>query len=181
MLCFNVRCNTNRKHHLFIDIKPIYVANTEDEDQKDNMQFDKLTIPEFIINLECSDDYIKTQVMKMAEKDVQGTSLEEKSKKMEFLGDRKYCILLDLIPRLEAFRKVNADETTLLNYFDEREIHPLNVPIDQEGTTPETVMTAVKKFIGKAHNYGPTPEETAAIKKQEEETKVKDNDDTTKI
>jgi adenylate kinase len=82
---------------------------------------------------------------------------------------------------LEAYRKINSDESTILNYFDEREIHPLNVHIDKDGMTTDAVYALVKKFVGKAHNYGPTPEEVTAMKKQEEEEQVRNQTQSTNV
>jgi adenylate kinase len=64
-----------------------------------------------------------------------------------------------LTKRLEEFRAKNTEENTMLNYFDENEIHPLILSI--ENTTEAALIAAMYKHIGKPHNYGPTPEQVA--------------------
>ncbi len=90
------------------------------------------------------------------------------------------------------FRQQNEDDITVLNYFDEQEIHPyhiselenhvlltLTVQIVskdvEEDLGPEStkVMEAVKKMIGEPRNYGLTPEEKMEEERKHLEEKVK--------
>ncbi len=78
--------------------------------------FDKLTMPEVVISLEAPDDFLKKRVMNLPEGLVAGTHNNEEG----------------LIRRLTEFRAVNEEDTTVLNYFDELEIHPEHVGKSRE-------------------------------------------------
>jgi hypothetical protein len=64
----------------------------------------------------------------------------------------------------------DADETTVLNYFDEREIHPLVVPL--EAMDADKAFASMVKHIGKPHNYGPSAEKIAEKRRIDEERLV---------
>ncbi|KAI9209622.1 uncharacterized protein BJ171DRAFT_560904 [Polychytrium aggregatum] len=128
----------------------------EGKDDKGNPNVDDLTIPEFVLTLECSDEYIKENVMALPESAIAGTKNAEEA----------------LVRRLEEFRAMNTDENTVLNYFDELEIHP--IPIAVENVAPEDVMGTIIKHIGKPHNYGPTPEQLAEKRRLAEEAKIRE-------
>jgi adenylate kinase len=77
---------------------------------------------------------------------------------------------LELTKRLEEFRSNNTEENTVLNYFDEQEIHP--VPITVDSNNLQAVLDVIISKIGKPHNYGPTPEQIAEKRRILEEAKV---------
>ena len=72
--------------------------------------------------------------------------------------------------RLEDFRLNNTDESTVLNYFDELEIHPISVQVEDKDS--EAIFSTMIKHVGRPHNFGPTPEKLAALRLQEEERLV---------
>lgn len=39
----------------------------------------------------------------------------------------KVIVVADFLERLDIFRKQNIEDTTVLNYFDELEVHPEHV------------------------------------------------------
>lgn len=57
----------------------------------------------------------------------------------------------------------------MLNFFDEREVHPLIV--STETNTSEMVFNILQKKIGKPHNYGPSEEQLIEMKKRQVEEK----------
>lgn len=77
-----------------------------------------------------------------------------------------------LSSRLDKFRSENTDETTVLNFFDEQEIHPtvLNV----ETITPGKLVNAAIAKIGEPRNYGPSLEELREKKRIEEDQKARE-------
>ncbi len=97
-----------------------------------------------------------------------------------------------LTKRLEAFRAQNTDEKTVLNYFDEHEIHPIiintdhrvDVKIDEPvqldssnrvvADAIERGFTNTKDKLGKPRNYGPTAEQLAERKRVKEEQMFKE-------
>ena len=76
-----------------------------------------------------------------------------------------------LLKRLEEFRKLNTPETTVMNYFDEKEVHP--IVLSTETNTLEQVFAILLKKFGKPHNYGPSEEQLAEKKKKDAEEKVR--------
>nr|CAD7573970.1 unnamed protein product [Timema californicum] len=69
-------------------------------------------------------------------------------------------------------RRNNTDETTVLNYFDELEIHPMRFsPSDEKSPLLEDTTQTIIDQIGRPRNYGPTTEEIDEIMLKEEERK----------
>uniref|UniRef100_A0A8C9TEV8 Adenylate kinase 7a n=1 Tax=Scleropages formosus TaxID=113540 RepID=A0A8C9TEV8_SCLFO len=114
--------------------KELFAAN-EDEAEETNSKiptFNKKMIPEFVFSLEASDAFLINRVMNLPESVVQGTHLAQEP----------------FLRHLTAYRDVNTEDETVLNYFDELEIHP-----------EQTGRVKVCKILGKPRNYGPTKEE----------------------
>lgn len=65
-------------------------------------------ITEFVISLNASDEFLKNRVMNLPETVVAGT---------HYTQDR-------FLRSLSLFRELNTEDETVLNYFDELEIHP---------------------------------------------------------
>ena len=66
---------------------------------------------EFVISLNASDEFLRNRVMNLPENVVAGTHNSEEG----------------LQRRLLEFRTLNSDDETVLNYFDELEIHPEHI------------------------------------------------------
>lgn len=88
-------------------------ADEADEEAEDENvpQYHKLMMPQLIISLDASDDFLRQRVMNLPEKVVVGTHNTEDG----------------LIRRLAEYRAVNTDDDTVLNYFDELELHPEHI------------------------------------------------------
>ncbi|KAJ3142639.1 Adenylate kinase 7 [Physocladia obscura] len=125
----------------------------EDDNEK-NTSIDEVTGPEFVITLEVCDDFVKDRMMNLPEIATADSKNSEEN----------------LIRRLEEFRNANTDENTVLNYFDELEIHPFSVSVRSNDSEP--VFDLIRNHIGKPHNYGPTLEQLEAKKNAEEEAKA---------
>ena len=65
-------------------------------------------MPEVVVSLDATDEFLKQRIMNLPESVVAGTHNTE-----EGLGRR-----------LADFRALNTEDDTVLNYFDEFEIHP---------------------------------------------------------
>lgn len=90
-----------------------YLADDEEE-QEENSKipvYDKGTMPEVVLSLEAPDDFLKQRVMNLPEQVVAGTHNTEAG----------------LTRRLADFRSLNEEDNTVLNYFDELEIHPQHI------------------------------------------------------
>ncbi|XP_052327315.1 adenylate kinase 7-like isoform X2 [Oncorhynchus keta] len=118
--------------------------------------FNKKIIPEFIFSLEASDDFLKERVQNLP---------ESVAEKMHYSKD-------EYLTRLKKFRKANVEDATVLNYFDELEIHPEHIEVNN-AVDPEygAVMDKITRLVGRPRNYGPTPEEREEMeRKSVEET-----------
>lgn len=128
-------------------------AEAEEEDEggaKTNI------LPEFVIGLEADDEFLCMRVMRMSEKQIQGTHYTE---------DR-------MVSRLSEFRRNNTEDNTLLNLFDIAEIHPLM--IDATTDIQERIINLITDKLGPKRGYPPLKEIEAAriaeeLRKKEEE------------
>lgn len=133
----------------------------EDDDEMENeenpVDYDAKIMPEFVISLNASDELLRKRVMNLPENEVAGTHNTEEG----------------LHRRLAEYRSVNSDDETILNYFDELEIHPEHIDVTQDHT-PQMRQTVEKiiQIIGKKRNYGPTLEEIAEMKRREVEREL---------
>ncbi|ORY48290.1 P-loop containing nucleoside triphosphate hydrolase protein [Rhizoclosmatium globosum] len=134
------------------------IFKPNEDDMKDDKPavIDEVTGPEYVISLDVTDEFIKERMMNLPESATVDTRNSEEA----------------LLHRLESFRASNTDETTVLNYFDELEIHPFTIAVTSNDYEP--VMEAITKFIGKPHNYGPTLEQLEEKKRIAEEMKAKE-------
>lgn len=83
----------------------------EEEEQEENGKmpvYDRATMPEFVISLDSTDDFLKQRIMNLPE------SVVAKTHNTEDGFNR----------RITEFRALNEEDATVLNYFDELEIHP---------------------------------------------------------
>ena len=133
--------------------------NDEDgKEEKGLATCDETIIPDNVISLNASDAFIKERIMKLPESVVAGTRNAEEA----------------LTHRLEEFRVNNTDDTTVLNYFDELEIHPFIAPVENSQT--EKVFATMVKHVGKPHNFGLSPEKLAAKHLLEEQKLAKEQE-----
>ncbi|EDO36546.1 predicted protein [Nematostella vectensis] len=139
--------------------KELFAAEEGEEAEDESpLAYDKLTMPEVVVSLDASDDFLKTRVMNLPESVVAGTHNTEEG----------------LMRRLSEYRAVNTEDETVLNFFDELEIHPDNIDISQDSNDPKMCATVeqIKKLMGEPRNYGPTPEELAEMERKETEKRL---------
>ncbi|XP_041353358.1 adenylate kinase 7-like [Gigantopelta aegis] len=139
-------------------------ANEEDEEEETSKEtsYDQTIMPEYVVCLEATDEFLKQRVMNLPESVVSGTHNTEAG----------------LLRRLSEYKTLNTEDDTVLNYFDELEIHPHKIDVTKD--TSEMMQGTVekcKKIIGKPRNYGPTPEELEEMKRKEEEERLKKEED----
>ncbi|EDQ88502.1 uncharacterized protein MONBRDRAFT_32804 [Monosiga brevicollis MX1] len=101
--------------------------------------------PDFVILLDAPDAYLTDRVLSLPEQEVAGTRNTES----------------EYPSRLAKWRAENTDERTVLNYFDLHEIHPMT--IDVQGLSLDLVQRQLLDVAGAPRNYGPSPEEAAAL------------------
>ncbi|NXS33531.1 KAD7 kinase, partial [Pomatostomus ruficeps] len=130
----------------------------EEEETKGKMpKFNQIIIPEFIFSLTASDEFLINRIINLPESVVAGTPYTED----QFLQS------------LKLFRKLNTDDVTVLNYFDELEIHPqfIDVAVYEDSEKRLTVPKIIKE-IGEPRNYGLTDEEKEALERQAAEERL---------
>lgn len=89
----------------------IAVDEEEAEEEEGKSSYDKLTMPEVVVSLKAPDDFLRQRVMNLPETVVAGTHNTEEG----------------LMRRLREFNMVNTADETVLNYFDQLEIHPESI------------------------------------------------------
>ncbi|XP_071503445.1 adenylate kinase 7-like [Diadema antillarum] len=136
-------------------------AVDEEEEQEDNGKmpvYDRSTMPEFVISLEGTDEFLKQRIMNLPESVVANTHNTEE-------GFNR---------RISEFRALNEEDTTVLNYFDELEIHPEHLDITKETDAEnKNLMDQLVKVMGNPRNYGPTEEELEEMERVETEKRLK--------
>ncbi|KAK2541207.1 hypothetical protein Q9233_000853 [Columba guinea] len=139
--------------------------NAENEDEEEEIRgkmpkFDKLIIPEFVISLTASDEFLINRIINLPEKMVAGT---------HYTQDR-------FLQSLNLFRESNTDDNTVLNYFDELEIHPQFIDVAKfEDPENRFILKEIIKEIGEPRNYGLTDEEKEILeRKAAEESLVRE-------
>ncbi|KAJ8411819.1 hypothetical protein AAFF_G00154570 [Aldrovandia affinis] len=123
-----------------------------DEDEPEGTRaktplFNKNMIPEYILSLNATDAFLKNRVLNLPESAVDGTHYTQ-----------------DQFPRhLTSFRENNVEDETVLNYFDELEIHLEHIEITSSDDLEYlVVMEKIIEVVGDARNYGLTSDELEA-------------------
>ncbi|KAK7104086.1 adenylate kinase 7-like [Littorina saxatilis] len=138
--------------------KELFALEDEEAEEEGKASYDTAIMPEFVISLEASDEFLKNRVMNLPESVVAGTHNTEK----------------ELMRRLQEYRGNNTEDETVLNYFDELEFHPHRIDVTKDGShMMKNTVERIKKTMGAARNYGPTPEELEEMRRQEEEDRQK--------
>ncbi|NWH80805.1 KAD7 kinase, partial [Piaya cayana] len=125
--------------------KDLFNCNEDEAEIKGKIpKCNELIIPEFVISLTASDEYLINRIINLPERIVAGT---------HYTQDR-------FLQSLKLFRELNTDDTTVLNYFDELEIHPqfIDVAIFEDHENRMIVKKIIKE-IGVPRNYSLTDEE----------------------
>ncbi|XP_068847314.1 adenylate kinase 7 isoform X3 [Capricornis sumatraensis] len=130
----------------------------EEEEVRGKMfPYDKLIIPEFVCSLDASDEFLKERVMNLPESIVTGTHYSQ---------DR-------FLRALSNYRDVNTEDETVLNYFDELEIHPIHIDVGRlEDAQNRLAIKQLIKEVGEPRNYGLTDEEKAEEERKAAEERL---------
>lgn len=75
-----------------------------------------------------------------------------------------------MLRRLAEFRAINTEDDTVLNFFDENEIHPIIINAVEDTSEDMTaIFCIIIEKIGSRKGFQLTPEEEAEIVKAEKE------------
>ncbi|XP_071878435.1 adenylate kinase 7 [Bombus fervidus] len=126
-----------------------------DEELGEDAEIDTMhsIMPELVVSLEASDEFLKERIIQRPEKEIQGTHYTEEH----------------MMRRLKEYRKRNTDDNTPLNFFDEIEIHPLIIDVEDD-VCPDMFPTIYQclQRVGPPRNYGLTAEETRNARERAE-------------
>ncbi|XP_053922925.1 adenylate kinase 7 isoform X3 [Cuculus canorus] len=139
--------------------KDLFNSESKDEEETKGKirKCNELIIPEFVISLTASDEYLINRIINLPETIVAGT---------HYTQDR-------YLQSLNLFRELNTDDKTVLNYFDELEIHPqfIDVGIFEDPENRMIVKNIIKE-IGEPRNYGLTDEEKENLERRAAEERL---------
>lgn len=107
-----------------------FAVDEEAEEEEGKASYDKSIMPQFVISLEATDEFLKNRVMNLPESLVAGTHNTEK----------------ELLRRLADYRALNTEDETVLNYFDELEFHPEHIGNLKEITFKIFLRSFIIKF-----------------------------------
>ncbi|ELU08844.1 hypothetical protein CAPTEDRAFT_225393 [Capitella teleta] len=138
--------------------KELFAAEEDDEGEEGKGSYDTTIMPDTVVALNAPDEFLRHRVMNLPETVVAGTHNTEEG----------------LARRLAEYKAYNTEDETVLNFFDEMEIHPekLDITTDTSDNMSQ-IVEHVMKLMGEPRNYGPTADEMEEIQRQEEEKRVK--------
>ncbi|NXO19695.1 KAD7 kinase, partial [Cisticola juncidis] len=129
----------------------LFKEEKEDKAKGKMPKFNKIIIPEFVFSLTASNEFLINRVMNLPESEV----------------TRNHYTEIQFLQSLKRFRKLNTHDTTVLNYFDELEIHPQFIDIAvYEDSENRLAVPKIIKEIGEPRNYGLTDEEKEALERE---------------
>ncbi|XP_068609903.1 adenylate kinase 7-like [Brachionichthys hirsutus] len=130
------------------------------EDDTENQDFtlkqpecNKNIAPEHVFALNAADDFLTKRVQGLPQR---------KAENMR-------CTQEEFIPRLTRYRQLSSAEETLLDYFDELEIHPEHIEVTTADPEYTDVMKKITETVGIPKNYGLSPEEEEEEDRKREE------------
>uniref|UniRef100_A0A4W3JD38 Adenylate kinase 7a n=1 Tax=Callorhinchus milii TaxID=7868 RepID=A0A4W3JD38_CALMI len=122
------------------------------EEENSRTKLNKSLTAEHIFALDASDDFLKNRIMNLAESEVAGTHYTQEK----------------FLRHLAKYRDTNTEDETLLNFFEEIEVHPVHIDITKDTDPSNTALVEkITSLVGKTRNYGPTPEELAEIERKQ--------------
>lgn len=136
-------------------------AGLEDEDEWDAaaVGFNQKIMPELVVVLEASDEFLTERLLRLSEAEIRGTHYTEEHMLRRFREYRSGLTPLSSSPTelrgTILSRDRNTEEESPLQFFDEREIHPVFISVEED-PCPEmfTSLNICLKKIGKPRNYG---------------------------
>uniref|UniRef100_A0A3Q3WQU7 Uncharacterized protein n=1 Tax=Mola mola TaxID=94237 RepID=A0A3Q3WQU7_MOLML len=111
--------------------------------------YNKKIIPDHIFTLNATNDFLKMRARGLP---------QSLAAKMRYTEE-------EFVPRLERYRERSAAEDTVLDYFDELEIHPEHIG---------TGLRMITEIVGSPKNYGLSPEEQEEEDRRKEEERKHD-------
>ncbi|XP_032883499.1 adenylate kinase 7 isoform X1 [Amblyraja radiata] len=144
----------------YLQTKDLFGAEEEEEEEggmNKLPQYDKAITPEHVFALDVSDEFLKQRILNLPESVVIGTHYTQER----------------FLRHLAQYREQNTEDETLLNYFDEIEIHPTHIDVSHDNDAKNMpVVQQIIQMVGKAKNYGPTAEEQKELQRKEADERL---------
>ncbi|XP_034756516.1 adenylate kinase 7a [Etheostoma cragini] len=138
------------------------IFSDEDMDNQDLMPkkplYNKNITPEHVFVLNATDDFLMNRALGLPQS----------------VAEEMHYTQEEFVPRLTSYRQLSTAEETLLDYFNELEIHPEHIEVTTEDSEYTDVIKKITEIVGIPKNYGLSPEEQEEEdRKKEEEWKQK--------
>lgn len=137
----------------------LFGAPEEEEEESDDKKppVNERIIPEFVIILDASNDYLRERIMHLPEKVVAGTHNTE----------------LEFKRRLKTYTDL-GDESHSAKFFEDVDRPGETIKIDDDRSyNHRAIVEKIMERVKQPHNYGPTPEEQEQTKRKQLEEKEK--------
>ncbi|KAM9435519.1 adenylate kinase 7-like, partial [Clarias gariepinus] len=129
------------------------IFNDEEKEPENSrshlLPHDEKIIPEFVFSLDANDEFLKERVRNLP---------QSVAEEMRYTRD-------EFLQRLALFREENLEDKTVLDYFDELEVHPEHIDISVNDPENEATSRKIIEVVGEPRNY-PTPEEQEALERK---------------
>ncbi|KAK7142554.1 hypothetical protein R3I94_012036 [Phoxinus phoxinus] len=136
--------------------KQLFTGDEEPEDLQS--KHEKKIIPEFVFSVDATDDFLKKRVLNLPETVVEGT----------------YYTPEQFPSHLARFRERNVEDQTVLNFFEDLEIHAEHLEITSNDDNEYLLVTEkICKKVGKPKNYRPISEEVEEEERRQAEQQLK--------
>ncbi|KAK2878932.1 hypothetical protein Q8A67_019723 [Cirrhinus molitorella] len=137
--------------------KELFTGEEEPEDLQS--KHEKKIIPEFVFFIDATDVFLKNRVLNLPETVVEGT----------FYTPEQF------LRRLANFRERNVEDETLLNYFEDLEIHPEHLEITSNDDNEYLlIIEKICKKVGKPKNYGTILDEVEEEERRQAEQQLRE-------
>ncbi|XP_073321863.1 adenylate kinase 7 [Pagrus major] len=140
--------------------KELFYAEEHDSEDGTSLtsSYSKRITPEFVLCLDASDSFLKDRVMNLPEKQVQEHNYEQEH----------------FLRQLATYRESNAEDDTVVNYFEELDISPLYLEITSSNE-PDGLLLMQKIFhtVGQPRNYGPNSQEVQKEERRRAEVRMR--------
>uniref|UniRef100_A0A8C4FGG7 Adenylate kinase 7b n=1 Tax=Dicentrarchus labrax TaxID=13489 RepID=A0A8C4FGG7_DICLA len=136
-----------------------YSEDHESEDEPSLISsHSKRIMPEFVLCLDASDDFLKNRVMNLPERLVKDHNYEQEH----------------FLRRLARYREKNLEDETVISYFDELDITPMYLEITSS-SEPDCLLLMQKIFdtVGQPRNYGPSSQEVEEEQRRKAEERMR--------
>lgn len=137
-----------------------------EEDEGVGGEMTSKILPNYVISLQASDQFLQERVMRIPESEILVRITE-----LIFIVINNVCkqgthyVESEMLRRLALFRADNAEDDTVLNYFDEVEIYPIIINVEDPAWTDDCIIKQVEETLGAPATFLLTIEEELELNK----------------